>query len=273
MRASGYTQAMHNFDLWRMLIFVSLLSLFILLEIRWPRHPRLIPRSQRWPANFVLIIVNGVCVKLVFPISTFGLAMWSSEQQWGVLNQLNFNTYLSIPLSILLLDFAIYWQHRLFHALPVLWRIHRMHHVDPDYDVSLGLRFHPIEILLSMAIKLAIILLLGAPVMAVFLFEVILNGMAMFNHSNLKLPNKLDGILRRFVVTPDMHRVHHSQRINEHNSNYGFNLSCWDRWFNSYIAQPKLGHQQLRFGLSGWPDAKDNRQLKGLLSLPFRSAK
>lgn len=262
---------MQTLEFWRLGIFVGLLALFMLLEIAWPRHKRSIPRSQRWPANLGLILVNGLCLKLLFPITTLALASWTQHQQWGLFNQLNLSAAIAVPLCVILLDLAIYWQHRLFHSLPWLWRIHRMHHVDPDYDVSLGLRFHPIEIALSMLIKLSLITLLGVPVLAVFLFEVILNGMAMFNHSNLKLPLKLDAFLRKLLVTPDMHRVHHSQRYHEHNANYGFNLAVWDRLFHSYVAQPQDGHSQLKFGLSHWPNAKDNRQLKGLLSLPFRS--
>lgn len=263
---------MQTLELWRLGIFVGLLALFMLLELAWPRHPRSIPRSQRWPANLGLILLNSLCVKLLFPITTLALASWVKHQQWGLFNQLQLSAWLLVPVCVVLLDLAIYWQHRLFHALPWLWRVHRMHHVDPDYDVSLGLRFHPIEIVLSMLIKLGLIILLGVPVLAVFLFEVVLNAMAMFNHSNLKLPLKLDALLRKLVVTPDMHRVHHSQHYQEHNANYGFNLAVWDRFFRTYVAQPKDGHDKLKFGLSHWPNAKDNRQLKGLLSLPFRSA-
>ncbi|MDO6685345.1 MULTISPECIES: sterol desaturase family protein [unclassified Agarivorans] len=263
---------MQSLDLWRLIIFASLLILFMLLEVFWPRHTRVISRKQRWPANLSLIMINGLVIKLIFPIGTLALAHWVAQDQFGLLNQLPLSPYLSIPIAIVLLDCAIYWQHRLFHAIPLLWRVHRMHHVDPDYDVSLGLRFHPIEIVLSMLIKLGFIVLLGVPVMAVFLFEVILNGMAMFNHSNLKLPLKLDAVVRKLLVTPDMHRVHHSRFRHEHNANYGFNLSIWDRLFNSYVAQPQQGHSGLRFGLSHWPKAEDNQQLSGLLSLPFRSA-
>ncbi|MGY5450654.1 sterol desaturase family protein [Agarivorans sp. MS3-6] len=264
---------MHSPDFWRMIIFVGLLAIFMLLEFYKPKHTRRMARSQRWPANLSLIAINAVVLKLIFPVSAVTFALWIQQMQFGVLNLLALPWFIAIPLAVVLLDLAIYWQHRLFHQSSLLWRVHRMHHVDPDYDVTLGLRFHPIEIVLSMIIKFTVIALLGAPMMAVFVFEIILNAMAMFNHSNIRLPIKVDAKLRLLLVTPDMHRVHHSTLRDEHNANYGFNLSCWDRWFNSYVAQPKLGHQDIQFGLSSWRKAQDNRQLKGLLSLPFRSSK
>ncbi|WP_427981492.1 sterol desaturase family protein [Agarivorans sp.] len=263
---------MQYLEFWRLALFVGLLSLFMILEWAWPRHARRLPRRQRWPSNLGLIVLNSLALKWLFPLGTLSLSSLAEQQHWGLLNQLALPSWLSIAICLLLFDLAIYWQHRLFHAIPLLWRIHRVHHVDPDYDVSLGLRFHPIEIILSMAIKLGLIVMLGAPLVAVFLFEVILNGMAMFNHSNLNLPQRWDARLRRALVTPDMHRVHHSQLYHEHNSNYGFNLSCWDKLFRSYRAQPEQGHQGINFGLANWPLAKDNRQLPGLLSLPFRSS-
>ncbi len=262
---------MQYFELWRLGLFIGLLSLFMVLEWTWPRHVRRIPRRQRWPSNLGLVLLNSLSVKLLFPLSTLTLSSLVEQQHWGLLSLLALPNWLTIVICLVLFDLAIYWQHRLFHAVPILWRVHRVHHVDPDYDVSLGLRFHPIEIILSMAIKLTLVLILGPPLFAIFLFEIILNGMAMFNHSNLRLPCRWDTCLRTALVTPDMHRVHHSQLYHEHNSNYGFNLSCWDRLFHSYRAQPEQGHQGIQFGLANWPLARDNRRLLGLLSLPFRS--
>ncbi|MDQ6986571.1 MAG: sterol desaturase family protein, partial [Mariprofundaceae bacterium] len=184
------------------------------------------------------------------------------EDNWGALAL--------VVVSVLLLDLLIYAQHVLFHAVPVLWRLHKVHHADQEIDVSTGLRFHPIEILLSMLIKMAAVALIGAPVAAVFLFEIILNGMAMFNHSNVRLPLKLDIWLRRLLVTPDMHRVHHSVHQRETNSNYGFNLSIWDRLFGTYVAQPRDGHDDMRIGLPQFQSGRAD-SLVDLLKIPFKS--
>ena len=198
-----------------------------------------------------------------------GMAAWVQQQGWGLFNQVSLSIWLTVSVSVVLLDLAIYWQHRVFHQVPILWRLHRVHHADPDFDLTTALRFHPIEILLSMLIKLAVIVLLGPPLVAVLLFEVILNGMAMFNHANARLPKSVDQILRPVLVTPDMHRVHHSIHHPEFNRNFGFNLAIWDRIFGTYKEQPDDGHTEMTIGL---PEYQANRKQSALwmILLPFR---
>lgn len=237
----------------RVSIFLSLvLTLGIgqwLFPRRKPRHNTL----KRWLTNFGMVVLDSILVRLLFGlVLPASIALWAEEQQIGVLHLLNAPAWLAFAVSLILLDGLIYWQHRLFHRIPLLWRLHRVHHYDKDYDLSTALRFHPIEILLSILIKNSAILMLGAPAAAVILFEVLLNGMALFNHANLALPRPLDRVLRLFVVTPDMHRVHHSVHSAEMHSNFGFNLSIWDRIFASYVAQPRDGHEQMAIGQ---PDA------------------
>jgi len=250
--------------------FSALLLLLMLAEHHWPRRRRRYSRWQRWPSNLGLVVLNSLVLRLLFPLTATGLALWAQQAGWGLLNQLPLPAAVSIALSVLLLDLLIYWQHRLFHRLPLLWRLHRVHHADPDYDVTTGNRFHPLEILLSMALKCLAILLLGVPPAAVVLFEVILNAMAMFNHSNLALPEKADRWLRRLLVTPDMHRVHHSILEREHHHNFGFNLAIWDRLFGSYLAQPDAGHLNMVIGLADCQEPEWNRRLDGMLRLPWR---
>jgi len=250
--------------------FSALLLLFMLAEQLWPRRRRRYSRWQRWPSNLGLVVLNSLLLKLTFPLAAIGLALWAQQAGWGLLNQLPLPAAVSIALSVLLLDLLIYWQHRLFHRVPLLWRIHRVHHADPDYDVTTGSRFHPLEILLSMALKCLAVVLLGAPPAAVVLFELVLNGMAMFNHSNLHLPEKADRWLRRLLVTPDMHRVHHSILAREHHHNFGFNLALWDRLFGSYLAQPGAGHLNMAIGLADCQDPKWSCHLDGMLKLPWR---
>ncbi|WP_026972884.1 sterol desaturase family protein [Aliagarivorans marinus] len=254
----------------RITIFLGLCVSLLLLEARWPKHNRAIPRSQRWPANFAILALGQILTRLLLPLSGVGLAWYLHAQGWGLGNWLSLHPLVWGVVCVLLLDALIYWQHRLFHRIPWLWRLHRVHHVDQDFDVSLALRFHPIEIVLSQLLKLAAITLLGAPALAVVVFEMLLNGMAMFNHANLALPERLERWLRYLVVTPDMHRIHHSQRPDEHHRNFGFSLSCWDRLFASYRHAPREGQQGIQFGLKNWPDSRDNQRLLGLLLLPFR---
>ncbi|WP_455218440.1 sterol desaturase family protein, partial [Kaarinaea lacus] len=194
---------------------------------------------------------------------------FATENGWGLLNYYSLPFALSVVLSVIAMDFIIYLQHVLVHAVPALWRLHRVHHADLDYDLTTGARFHTIEIILSMLIKFATIIVLGPPVAAVVIFEVVLNGMAMFNHANVKLPLPLDRVLRLLVVTPDMHRVHHSTEDNEANSNYGFNLSIWDRIFGTYIDQPREGHENMAIGIHFYRDTKQVNWLPGMLILPF----
>jgi sterol desaturase/sphingolipid hydroxylase (fatty acid hydroxylase superfamily) len=206
---------------------------------------------------------------LLFPAAAVGVASFVELQQWGLITFYKVPFSLSLLLTIVVMDFVIYLQHVMFHAVPLLWRIHRVHHADLDYDVTTGARFHPIEILLSMLIKFITILVLGPPVIAVVIFEVVLNMTAMFNHSNVRLPLMVDKILRCFVVTPDMHRVHHSIEDDEANSNFGFNLSWWDRLFATYKDQPRAGHEDMVIGIHHYRDPKQVDQLPGMLALPF----
>jgi len=198
-----------------------------------------------------------------------GVALVAEAHGLGLFNVLPLPAWIGVVASVILLDLAIYFQHVLFHAVPVLWRLHRMHHADLDIDVSTGLRFHPIEILLSMVIKLAVVIALGAPAIAVLIFEVLLNATSMFNHSNVHIPERLDGVVRWFVVTPDMHRVHHSIVARETNSNFGFNLPWWDRLFGTYRAQPAAGHEAMKIGIEQFRDPRELR-LDRMLLQPFR---
>lgn len=233
----------------RLLAFVGVLAVMMSAEAIWSRRPRTIDPLIRWPGNFGVAMLGSILVMLL-PITAIGMALHAATNGTGLFNTLEVPAAIAIPLSLLLLDLLIYWQHRVFHAIPLLWRVHRMHHKDLEIDASTGLRFHPFELLLSMLIKLAAIALLGTPALAVLIFEIALNGCSIFNHANVKLPERLDSLLRKFIVTPDMHRVHHSTVPAETNSNFGFCLSWWDRLFGSYIAQPGLGHDGMKIGLA-----------------------
>lgn len=251
----------------RLAAFVGILAAMALLQALFPKR-RLAMGYRRWPANLGVVAVNTLLLRLLLPAGAVGVALWAERAGFGLLHWLGAEGWPAIIIAMLLLDLLIYVQHVVFHAVPLLWRLHRVHHADQEIDVSTGLRFHPLEILFSMLIKMAAVALLGAPALAVLAFEMLLNGMAMFNHSNVRLPLALDAALRRLLVTPDMHRVHHSVIPRETNSNYGFNLSLWDRLFGSYVAQPEYGHDAMRIGLddfqSGRPDG-----LKQLLLIPF----
>jgi len=238
-------------------------------EIWMPRRELLISKSRRWLNNLALVVLNTIILRLLFPTAAVGVALFTNDQTWGLFNYFVVSKPLAIILSIVILDLVIYLQHVMFHAVPLLWRLHRVHHTDLDYDVTTGSRFHPIEIILSMLIKFAVILILGPPVVAVIIFEVVLNAMAMFNHGNIRLPKKADQLLRFIIVTPDMHRVHHSIEADETNSNFGFNLSCWDRVFGTYKQQPRLGHQDMVIGISTFRNEDECTGLKALLLIPF----
>jgi sterol desaturase/sphingolipid hydroxylase (fatty acid hydroxylase superfamily) len=248
--------------------FSLVLLLMILWEWRRPRRIPSLPRGRRWPANLGIIVVDSVVMRLVFPVLAVGMAGLAADQGWGLFNQFNAPFWLAFIASLLLLDLAIYAQHVIFHRVPWLWRLHRMHHTDLDFDVTTALRFHPLEIVLSMLIKLAVVVALGAPAVAVMLFEVILNATAMFNHGNVRLPLSLDRRLRWVVVTPDMHRVHHSVRVEETDSNFGFNLPWWDRLFGTYRDQPRAGHTGMTIGLEYFRDRRAT-SLPQLLLQPF----
>jgi sterol desaturase/sphingolipid hydroxylase (fatty acid hydroxylase superfamily) len=221
-------------------------------EVLAPRRALSISKLLRWTSNWLISVLNSALLYLIFPILAVGVAIHDAENHWGLLNILGLPTMINILLFIVLFDLAIYWQHRLYHRVPLLWRLHRMHHCDPDFDVSTGIRFHPLSIILSMLIKMLLVVMLGPPPVAVLLAEIILNVTAMFNHGNIYLPPKADAVLRRVLVTPDMHRVHHSIVPQETNSNFGFNFPWWDRLFGTYLSQPGAGHTDMKIGLTGF---------------------
>ncbi len=249
--------------------FLGIFATMVLWEVLAPRRRRAQSRWVRWPSNLGIVAVNTVVLRLAIPTAAVGLALIADGRGWGLLNQLALPGWLAILVAVIVLDFTIYLQHVLFHAVPALWRLHRMHHADLDFDVTTGARFHPIEILLSMAIKLAVVAALGPPAVAVLIFEVVLNATAMFNHGNVRIAAGLDRALRWFVVTPDMHRVHHSIMPHETNSNFGFNLPWWDRLLGTYRAQPAAGHADMTIGIEQFRAPRDLR-LDRMLAQPFR---
>lgn len=254
----------------RLAIFASVFVTMALAEALWPRKKRTQPRGERWLTNLGMVVVDSITVRIIFPIVAVGVAQYASAQGYGLMNLIALPFWLKVIISVVLLDMAIYWQHVASHKIPMLWRVHRVHHVDRDIDASTGNRFHPIEIVLSMLYKFVIIFLLGPAAFGVFLFEVLLNGSAMFNHANVKLPLGIDKVLRVLFVTPDMHRVHHSHHRDETDSNYGFNLAIWDRLFGTYIDQPRDGHDEMVIGMKNYTDDKPSNLLWALL-FPFKS--
>lgn len=248
--------------------FFLVLLLMAAWEFSRPRRPQALPRSKRWPANLGLVLVDSLTVRFVVPVLAVGTAFAAKENGWGLFNLVSMPGLLSFFLTILLLDLIVYFQHVISHKIPLLWRLHRVHHSDTEFDVTTALRFHPIEIVFSMILKLAAVVLLGANPAGVLAFEVVLNASAMFNHSNIRMPLRVDQMLRWFIVTPDMHRVHHSIHREETDSNYGFNLPWWDRLFGTYRAQPRDGHDNMTIGL---PMLRDSRwtHLYWLIMQPF----
>lgn len=253
----------------RLAIFLGILVAMAIWEVAAPRRRIEIPRVIRWTNNLGVVVVDTILVRLTYPIVAVGLALTAQENSWGLFNIFEAPTWVAVLASIVILDLAIYLQHVMFHAVPALWRLHRMHHADQAIDVTTGLRFHPIEILLSMGVKLAVVLALGPPAVAVLVFEVILNATAMFNHSNVRIPLSIDRVLRLFVVTPDMHRVHHSIDRAETDSNYGFNLPWWDRLLGTYTAQPRKGHEEMTIGIEQFRTVRD-QWLDKMLIQPAR---
>ncbi|MFP3943042.1 MAG: sterol desaturase family protein [Alphaproteobacteria bacterium] len=253
----------------RLGFFAGILALMALWELLAPRRQQAVGRALRWPNNLGIVALNTVLLRLVFPTAAVGFALFAGARGWGLFNAVEAPGWIAIAASVLVLDFAIYLQHVLFHAVPAFWRLHRMHHADLDFDVTTGLRFHPLEILLSMGIKLAVIAAVGPPAVAVLIFEVLLNATSMFNHGNVRMPPGLDRILRWIVVTPDMHRVHHSVLPHETNSNFGFNLPWWDRLLGTYRAQPAAGHEAMTIGIEQFRTRRDE-WLDRLLLQPFR---
>ena len=261
---------MENEALIRLGVFLVLFVVLASLEALVPRRVRSQPRSARWMTNWGVTLLNSVTLRLMafaLPLLAVGAAVDAETQGWGLFNSVDLPLWVEVVLVVLILDFAIWLQHLVTHKIPVLWRLHRVHHADVDMDVTTAIRFHPVEIALSMLLKIGLVYLLGPAAIAVVLFEIILNGTAMFNHSNLALPTWIDRPLRKVLVTPDMHRVHHSVHRHEHDSNYGFSLSIWDRMFGTYIAQPQAGHDEMQVGLQ-WQDDRPSK-LGWSLALPF----
>ncbi len=253
----------------RIATFLGVFAVVAGWEALLPRRVRRFNRTKRWPHNLGLVALNGVILRLIAPGAAVGVAIAGEAQGWGLLPAMALPAWATLIVAVVLLDLTVYFQHVLFHAVPMLWRLHRVHHADTDFDVTTGIRFHPIEILLSVGIKCAAVAAIGAPAIAVLTFEVLLNATAMFNHANARLPATLDRRLRWFVVTPDMHRVHHSIVPQETNSNFGFNLPYWDHLFGTYRAQPAEGHEAMTIGLAIFRDPQEAR-LDRLLLQPFR---
>ena len=253
----------------RLGFFFGIFAIMGIWEVIAPRRALTVSKAVRWANNLGLVFLNSFILRLIFPAAAVGMAVFASNHGWGVFNYYDVSPLFAVIASVVIMDFVIYLQHVMVHAVPALWRLHRVHHADLDFDVTTGARFHTLEIILSMLIKFATITVLGPPVVAVVIFEVVLNATAMFNHSNVRLPIGLDRVLRLFVVTPDMHRVHHSVEDDEANSNFGFNLPWWDRLFGTYRDQPRAGHENMRIGIHTYRDPKVVSWLHGMLWLPF----
>lgn len=252
----------------RLGVFIGLFAILAVMEFLAPRRELEHVKAKRWLTNWLIVIIDSFVLRLIFTGAAVGVAVWAELNGYGLFNIVEVPAVISVIICFIVLDFAIWLSHVASHKIPLFWAVHRMHHSDVDIDVSTAIRFHPIEIILSMVWKMIIVVILGAPAVAVLIFEIILNGAAMFNHSNIKLPLAIDKILRQFIVTPDMHRVHHSTEHNETDSNYGFNLAIWDRLFGTYIDQPKAGHKAMKIGLNEWQDERPTR-LFWSLKVPF----
>ena len=254
----------------RLAAFAGIFAAMAGWEVVAPRRDRNLGRMLRWPANIGVIVLDTLLVRLLLPTGAVGFAIVAEARGWGLMPAVGLPAWAGVPLAVVALDLAIYWQHVLLHRVPALWRLHRMHHADLEFDVSTGVRFHPIEILLSMGVKLGVVAALGAPAVAVLAFEVLLNATSLFNHSNVRMPPRLDRALRLALVTPDMHRVHHSVAEDEANSNFGFNLPWWDRLFGTYRDQPADGHAAMAIGIAPFRDPAEQR-LDRMLTQPFRA--
>jgi sterol desaturase/sphingolipid hydroxylase (fatty acid hydroxylase superfamily) len=252
----------------RLSVFIAVLALMVIWELLAVRRAGA-HRAQRWPGNVLIVVLEVLLLQLLFPLAAVGAALYSSFNNIGLFHYIDIPIWWKMIIAFFVLDLAVYLQHRLFHRVPILWRLHRMHHTDTAIDVTTGVRFHPIEIILSMLIKWGVILAIGAPIYSVIAFELVLNACALFNHSNVKMPMAVDRFLRGLIVTPDMHRVHHSTSQEEHNSNFGVSVPWWDWLFASYQAQPKAGHLDMEIGLEQFRDSSENR-VDRLLTQPFR---
>ncbi len=255
----------------RLGVFFLIFLAMALWEVLAPRREQAFGRRARWPHNIGLLLLDAALLRIVAPGAAIAVALAGEAHGWGLVNAVGLPAWAAVLLAVALLDLAIYFQHVMFHAVPTLWRLHRVHHTDLEFDVTTGTRFHPIEILISTGIKCAAVAAIGAPAIAVLVFELLLNGTAMFNHANARLPKLLDRVLRWAIVTPDMHRVHHSIVYNETNSNFGFNLPWWDRLFGTYRAQPAAGHEAMVIGVDAFRSREDLR-LDRLLMQPFRES-
>jgi sterol desaturase/sphingolipid hydroxylase (fatty acid hydroxylase superfamily) len=259
---------MNNDTMIRLGFFFGIFAFVAVWELLAPRRALTTSKTARWVSNLGITFMNPLLVRLLFPVLAVGMALKAQESGWGLLNNYDIPFWPAVVIGVVGLDFIIYLQHVMFHAVPLLWRLHMVHHADMDFDLTTGLRFHPIEIIVSMGIKLGAIALLGPPAVGVLVFEVLLNGTAMFNHGNIRLPLRIDKVLRLLVVTPDMHRVHHSIFPSETNTNFGFNLPWWDRLFGTYRNQPSKGHEGMTIGLHQFREPK-RLTLPWLLILPF----
>ncbi|MEZ5489207.1 MAG: sterol desaturase family protein [Gammaproteobacteria bacterium] len=256
-------------SLLRLGVFLCLFGILAVCEVYFPRRKLNFSKPQRWLSNISISILNTALARTVIPFAGVAGALLAQEKNLGMFTLLSLPAWLEFVLFLLLFDLVIYFQHRLFHAVPPLWKLHRMHHTDPDYDVTTGNRFHPVSILLSSLIKFALILVTGPQISAVIVAELLLNATSMFNHSNIRIPQKIDRWLRLLIVTPDMHRVHHSTDNVEHNHNFGFNFPWWDRLFTTYKAQPQAGHDMMEIGISGFQDT-GSTHLFSILAQPFQ---
>ena len=255
---------------WRLGFFFSVLAIMMLLEWQKPARQSTIKNRSRWFANFGLTFTSTLLARFTVPVGLTAVAAYYQQHGIGLFNQLNVSPLIAVILSLLLLDLIIYWQHRLFHQVPILWRLHRVHHADAHIDTSTGLRFHPIEIVLSILIKLIAVTALGVPAIAVLIFEIALNGLALFNHANIRLPQAIEKPLRLILMTQILHRIHHSQRVSETNSNYGFSVIWWDKLFGSYKNEAQKADNEIDIGLKEYPSQKQNASLWALLIMPFK---
>jgi sterol desaturase/sphingolipid hydroxylase (fatty acid hydroxylase superfamily) len=253
----------------RLGFFAAVLAAMALWEALAPRRPQEIGRARRWPNNLGVVAVDTIVLRILFPTAAVGFAILAEERGWGFLNTVAWPAWAEVVIAVVVLDLVIYLQHVLFHSVPALWRLHRMHHADLEFDVTTGVRFHPVEIVISMVIKIGVVAALGAPALGVLAFEVLLNATSMFSHSNVRLPQPIDRVLRWIVVTPDMHRVHHSIERRETDSNFGFNLPWWDRLFGTYRPEPEAGHEGMTIGIPQFRDARELR-LDRMLLQPLR---
>ncbi len=287
---------MDNTAVIRLSVFLGVFVLMAVLEALLPAREAVLSRKTRWLGNLSMVVMGALVSRILLPATLVGVSLWAQQKGIGVFNVLldavsadasssnqllnsgeplnNSSTYLVhiaiVTLSVLLLDMLIYWQHRLFHTVPMLWRFHKMHHADSHVDTTTGLRFHPVEIAMSLGIKAAAVVILGVPAIAIVIFEVALNGFALFNHANIRLPQKWDDRIGLVLITQRLHRIHHSQAKNESNSNYGFSVSWWDRLFNSFTPRAAFSDETLPIGQKDVPATKKNASIIALLQQPFK---